>query len=97
MTETTVAPCESARELERQAVGSPDDAVIWDVVLSHADQAGEKAKADKAERRAAAIAQKEKLAAEAEDIAATAVFLCSPAARYINGAIVPVDGGWLAR
>lgn len=34
---------------------------------------------------------------EAEDIAATAVFLCSPAARYINGAIVPVDGGWLAR
>ena len=39
MTETTVAPCESARELERQAVGSPDDAVIWDVVLSHAESA----------------------------------------------------------
>lgn len=34
---------------------------------------------------------------EPEDIAGTAVFLCSPAARYIHGAVVPVDGGWLAR
>lgn len=32
-----------------------------------------------------------------EDIAGTAVFLCSPAAAYIHGAIVNVDGGWLAR
>lgn len=65
----------SAEELKGQL---PDAAVVGDiaaldkrlgVVLSHADQAGEKAKADKAERRAAAIAQKEKLAAEAEDIA----------------------------
>jgi len=32
-----------------------------------------------------------------EDIAQTAVFLASPAAAYIHGAIVPVDGGWLAR
>ncbi len=31
------------------------------------------------------------------DIAATALFLCSPASDYINGAIIPVDGGWLAR
>jgi 2-deoxy-D-gluconate 3-dehydrogenase len=31
------------------------------------------------------------------DIAATAVFLASPAANYINGAILNVDGGWLAR
>jgi 2-dehydro-3-deoxy-D-gluconate 5-dehydrogenase len=34
---------------------------------------------------------------EASDIAATAVFLASPAARYVHGAIIPVDGGWLAR
>ncbi len=34
---------------------------------------------------------------EASDIAGTAVFLASPAARYIHGAIIPVDGGWLAR
>jgi 2-deoxy-D-gluconate 3-dehydrogenase len=34
---------------------------------------------------------------EASDIAGTAVFLASPAARYIHGTIVPVDGGWLAR
>jgi NAD(P)-dependent dehydrogenase (short-subunit alcohol dehydrogenase family) len=32
-----------------------------------------------------------------EDIAGTAVFLCSPAAGYIHGAILNVDGGWLAR
>ena len=34
---------------------------------------------------------------EAEDIAGACVFLCSPAANYIHGAIIPVDGGWLAR
>jgi 2-dehydro-3-deoxy-D-gluconate 5-dehydrogenase len=34
---------------------------------------------------------------EAEDIAGTAVFLASPAAKYLHGAIIPVDGGWLAR
>jgi 2-deoxy-D-gluconate 3-dehydrogenase len=34
---------------------------------------------------------------EASDIGGTAVFLASPAARYIHGAVIPVDGGWLAR
>lgn len=34
---------------------------------------------------------------EASDIGEAAVFLCSPAARYIHGAILNVDGGWLAR
>lgn len=33
----------------------------------------------------------------ADDIAETAVFLASPAAAYINGAVLNVDGGWLAR
>jgi len=32
-----------------------------------------------------------------QDIAGTAVFLCSPAAAYIHGAVLNVDGGWLAR
>jgi 2-deoxy-D-gluconate 3-dehydrogenase len=32
-----------------------------------------------------------------DDIAGTAVFLASPAAAYIHGAILNVDGGWLAR
>jgi len=35
--------------------------------------------------------------AEADEIAGAAVFLASPAARYVNGAILSVDGGWMAR
>jgi 2-deoxy-D-gluconate 3-dehydrogenase len=35
--------------------------------------------------------------AEATDIAGAVLFLCSSAADYVNGAILPVDGGWLAR
>lgn len=34
---------------------------------------------------------------EPSDVGGTAVFLASQAAKYLNGAIVPVDGGWLAR
>jgi 2-dehydro-3-deoxy-D-gluconate 5-dehydrogenase len=32
-----------------------------------------------------------------EDIAGTVLFLASPAADYIHGVILPVDGGWLGR
>ncbi|WP_298087315.1 DUF349 domain-containing protein [uncultured Corynebacterium sp.] len=65
----------SATELKGQLA---DAAVIGDLgaldkrlaaILDDADAAGEKAKQDKAARRAAAIERKEKLAAEAEDIA----------------------------
>lgn len=34
---------------------------------------------------------------QAADIAGAAVYLCTPAARYVHGAILNVDGGWLAR
>lgn len=33
----------------------------------------------------------------AADIAGTAVYLCSDAAAYVHGAILNVDGGWMAR
>ena len=32
-----------------------------------------------------------------EDLAGTVVFLAGDASRYVNGAIIAVDGGWLAR
>ena len=35
--------------------------------------------------------------AKPEDIAGAAVFLASPAARYVTGITLPVDGGWLGR
>jgi 2-dehydro-3-deoxy-D-gluconate 5-dehydrogenase len=34
---------------------------------------------------------------EPDDIGEAAVFLASPAAKYIHGAVLSVDGGWLAR
>jgi 2-deoxy-D-gluconate 3-dehydrogenase len=34
---------------------------------------------------------------EPKDVGGTAVFLASTAADYLNGAVIPVDGGWLAR
>lgn len=34
---------------------------------------------------------------QASDIAGAAVYLCTPAARYVHGTVLNVDGGWLAR
>jgi 2-deoxy-D-gluconate 3-dehydrogenase len=34
---------------------------------------------------------------EASDIGDAAVFLLAPASDYMHGAVIPVDGGWLAR
>ncbi|MER8826110.1 2-dehydro-3-deoxy-D-gluconate 5-dehydrogenase KduD [Mesorhizobium sp. M0938] len=34
---------------------------------------------------------------EPEDIGDAAVFLLAPASNYMHGAVMPVDGGWLAR
>ena len=33
----------------------------------------------------------------ADDIAGAAVFLASPAAAYVSGVVLPVDGGWMGR
>ncbi|MFE6971097.1 SDR family oxidoreductase [Isoptericola sp. NPDC057653] len=33
----------------------------------------------------------------AEDVGGAVVFLASPAADYVHGVVLPVDGGWLAR
>lgn len=32
-----------------------------------------------------------------EDLGGTVVYLASPASDYVHGALIPVDGGWLAR
>ena len=32
-----------------------------------------------------------------DDLAGATVFLASGASDYVSGAIIPVDGGWLAR
>jgi len=34
---------------------------------------------------------------DAKDIAGAAIFLCAPASDYVHGAVLNVDGGWLAR
>ena len=34
---------------------------------------------------------------EPDDLTGAAIFLCSPAANYVHGIVLPVDGGWLAR
>jgi NAD(P)-dependent dehydrogenase (short-subunit alcohol dehydrogenase family) len=48
-------------------------------------------------QRSAAILARTPLArwAQPEDIAGAAVFLCSPAARFVTGALLPVDGGYM--
>ena len=48
-------------------------------------------------QRSAAILARTPLArwAQPEDIAGAAIFLCSPAARFITGAVLPVDGGYI--
>lgn len=33
----------------------------------------------------------------ADDLARATVFLASPASDYVNGIVLPVDGGWLGR
>ena len=50
-------------------------------------------------QRNAAIIARTPLArwAAPADIAGAAVFLCSPAARFITGTIMPVDGGYMVR
>ena len=47
--------------------------------------------------RSAAIVARTPLSrwAEPGDIAGTAVFLCSPAAQFVTGVVLPVDGGYL--
>lgn len=47
-------------------------------------------------QRAGAFATLIPVVLEPTDIAALALFLASNASHYINGAIIPADGGWKA-
>jgi 2-deoxy-D-gluconate 3-dehydrogenase len=33
---------------------------------------------------------------EPDDVAGAVIFLCSRAADYVHGTVLPIDGGWLA-
>lgn len=50
-----------------------------------------------AERRYAAVRHPTERFVEPDNIGALVVFLCSPAAKDITGATLPIDGGWQAR
>jgi NAD(P)-dependent dehydrogenase (short-subunit alcohol dehydrogenase family) len=44
-------------------------------------------------RRLAGLATPMRRTGTVEEVAQTVLWLCSPAASYINGAVVPIDGG----
>ncbi len=48
-----------------------------------------------AARRRFSNARRSERWGEPDDVAQAVVFLCSPAAAFITGTIVPVDGGYL--
>jgi 3-hydroxybutyrate dehydrogenase len=58
--------------------------------------ADENSSIDEATRDYLASRQPSRRFVSMEDVGATVVFLCSPAARDITGAAIPIDGGWCA-
>jgi NAD(P)-dependent dehydrogenase (short-subunit alcohol dehydrogenase family) len=58
--------------------------------------AGGLARAGEAAQRQAAMAMPMRRVGSPEEVAAAVVWLCSPAASFITGATVPIDGGKLA-
>jgi NAD(P)-dependent dehydrogenase (short-subunit alcohol dehydrogenase family) len=76
---------------------APDDIRVNAVAPGWVRTAVTQALRDDAARDAAIIARTPQGRwAEPADIAGAVVFLCSPAARFITGAVLPVDGGYLA-
>ena len=59
--------------------------------------AGEGISAAQAEHRYVATRHPTERFVEPDNVGALAVFLCSPAAKDITGATLPIDGGWQAR
>lgn len=73
---------------------------VWTPLV--ANQIADQAKAhdmpeDRVIREVILAPQPNRQFAEADEIAALAIFLCSDSGRSITGAALPVDGGWTAR
>lgn len=63
---------------------------VTELMAARAEKAGRSADEMAAEQAAGAPLRR---MGEPEEFANVAVFLCSPAARYVHGAMIPVDGG----
>ncbi|MFD2999709.1 SDR family oxidoreductase [Pontibacter toksunensis] len=70
--------------------GSTKTSRIWSLVESRAEKSGRSKEAVQEEMEAAIPARR---FAEPEEVAAAAAFLATPAAAYINGVSLAVDGG----
>jgi len=79
---TKVAALDYADQGIRVNVVAPGAILTW-----HLEQAGEEA------QRGAAMAAPMRRVGSVEDVAATVLWLCSPDAAYITGAVIPIDGG----
>jgi 3-hydroxybutyrate dehydrogenase len=94
---TRAVAAETARQnITCNAVCPGSVATPGTTVRVHALMQSEGIAEDEAIRRFLAGKQPSGRFVAAESVAAMVVYLCGPAARDITGAVLPIDGGWLA-